>query len=356
MIEKKDVQVRLLKEKNNGDKATKEEINNLLRIVSPGTHFRNALEGILQAKKGALIVVETNNIQQIIDGGFKINAKFSPQKLIELSKMDGAIILSKDMKRISHANVTLYPDKKIQTNETGTRHKAAERTAKMMNNLVVAASERKGEITIYFKNYKHILKNTNELLRKVNEQIQIIEKQRELFDNNITQLNKLEIRNYLNLKQATQTIQRGRLIEKIAQDMKPLLVEIGNEGTLIKTRLKELLSNIEKETNLIIKDYTKIDLKKSRILIDSLTYDELTDSENVISALAYEKDTKIERIRGWRILSKTSLEDQDIAILTKELDSLGKTLYSNANIYKKIIGEEKAKTFKEEIEKIKLNF
>lgn len=355
MEEKKEIQIKILKEKNHS-KTTKEEINNILRLVSPGTHFRNALEGILQAKKGALLVIETNNISSLIDGGFKINARFSPQRLIELSKMDGAIILSKDMKRITHANVTLYPDKKIESRETGTRHKAAERTAKMTNNLVIAVSERKGEIIAYFKNYKHVLRNTNELLRKVNEQIQIIEKQRELFDNHVDKLNRLEIRNYLNINQAAQTIQKGRIIEKIAQDMKPLLVEIGNEGTIIKTRLKELLVNVEKETNLIIKDYTKLDLKKSRVLIDSLSYDELTDSENVISALAYEKNLKIDKIRGWRILSKTSLEEQDIALLTKELDSLGKTLYSNINSYKNIIGNEKANLFKEEIEKIKLNF
>lgn len=355
MEEKKEVQVKILSEKPTG-KATKEEINHILRTISQGTNFRAALEGIVHAKKGALIVIETDGINAIIDGGFKINSKFSPQKLVELSKLDGAIILSQDMKRITHANVTLYPDKRVSTKETGTRHKAAERTSKMMNTLVVAVSERKGEITIYYKNFKHSLKNVNELLRKVNDRTQIIEKQRELFDANLERLTQFELRNYLSLRRAAIVVQKGRLIEKMSQDLKDLLVEIGSEGIILKTRLKELLANVEKETDLVIKDYTKLDLKKSRILINSLTYDELTDTENIIRALAYEGTTKVEKIRGWRILSKTSLEEADIALLTKELTSLGQTIHSNLSAYKHVLGEEKAASFKEEVDRIKLNY
>jgi len=355
---KKEIQAQIIPtiiESNGQQKATKEEINQILRTISLGTNFRTSLEGVVNAQKGALIVVEVDGIGSIFDGGFKINSKFTPQKIVELSKMDGAIVLSKDMKKINYANVMLYPDKRISTKETGTRHKTAERTAKMMGTLVVAISERKHEITAYYKNFKHSIKEVNELLRKVNEQVHIIEKQRELFDTNVEKLTQSELRNNLNLHQAAAVIQRGRLIEKMAGDLKELLVEIGSEGTVMKTRLKELLSNVEKETNFVIKDYTKIDLKKSRVLINSLTYDELTDITNITKSLAYEEIHKVEKIRGWRILSKTSLQESDIAALTKELLTLGKTIHSNLSIYKNILGDEKARSFKEEIDKIKLS-
>ncbi len=357
MEERIEVQAQILQEeseKNGKNKATKEEINHIIRTISPGTNFRTALEGVVNAKKGAIIVVEIEGINSILDGGFKINSKFTPQKIVELSKMDGAITLSKDMKRITQANVMVYPDKKISTKETGTRHRTAERTAKMMNTLVVTVSERRNEITVYYKNFRHVVKNVNELLRKVNEQTQVIEKQRELFDYNAEKLTQMELRNYPNLEQASVVIQKGRLIEKMANDVKVL--ELGNEGTIIKTRLKELTANIEKEVNLVIKDYTKIDLKKSRILVNGLSYEELIDSENIVKSLAYEIDKKVEKIRGWRILSKTSLEESDIARLTKELTSLGKTIHSNISVYKEIIGEEKSRVFKEEIDNIKRTY
>lgn len=355
MEEKKEFQTQILTEedKNGKLKATEEEIDQVLRTVAPGTNFRSALEGVVHAKKGALIVVEIEGIGSILDGGFKINSKFTPQKIVELSKMDGAIIMSKDMKRITQANVMVYPDKKISTRETGTRHKTAERTAKMLGTLVATVSERRAEMTIYYKNFRHVVKNVNEILRKVNEQTQIIEKQRELFDLNVEKLTQMELRNYPSLQQASVVVQKGRLIEKMANDVKDFFLELGNEGTILKTRLKELTSNVEKEVNLVIKDYTKVDLKKSRILINSLSYEEILDPENIIKALAYGENTKVEKIRGWRVLSKTSLDESDIAMLTKELASLGKTIYSNLNSYKTIIGEEKANLFKQEVDEIK---
>ena len=164
----------------------------------------------------------------------------------------------------------------------------------------------------------------------------------------------MELRNYPNIEQASVVLQKGRLIEKMASDIKVL--ELGNEGTIIKTRLKELTSNIEKEINLVIKDYTKLDFKKSRALVNSLSYEELIDSENIIKSLAYETNKKVEKIRGWRVLSKTSLEESDIAMLTKALTSLGKTIHSNMSTYKDIIGEEKASIFKEEIDNIKRTY
>lgn len=337
------------------DKASEEEFFSTLKMIAPGTNLRTALDGALKTGKGALIVVENEKVLPIIDGGFRINTRFTPQKLIELTKMDGAIILSKDVKKINYANVLLTPDSKLKTAETGTRHKAAERTAKQTGSLVIAISERKNEITLYYKNIRHPIRGTDEIRRKVNEQIQIIEKQRELFDRSIEKLNRLELRNYPSLHQAAHSIQKGRMILKIAEELKKYIIELGNEGTLLKTRLKELTSGIEKETNLIIKDYTKLDIKKSRLLIDTLSYDEILDSNNIFKALAYESLTQNHTVRGWRILSKTSLPESDIAQVIKNTGNLGEVIHSNVRLYYHLFGQEKATALKEEIERMKLN-
>jgi len=128
--------------------ATKEEFLSVLKLVSPGKSLRTAIDSIVDARKGGLIVVENSMVEGIIDGGFRVKTKFTPQKLLELAKMDGAIILSKDLRKILSANVTLIPTSKIPTQETGTRHKAAERTAKMTGTLTIAISERKNQIQI----------------------------------------------------------------------------------------------------------------------------------------------------------------------------------------------------------------
>lgn len=332
---------------------SEEEFFSVLRTLAPGTNFRTALDGALKTGKGALLVVENENLLPVIDGGFRVNCRFTPQRLIELTKMDGAIILSKDVKRINYANVLLTPSSKIKTNETGTRHKAGERTAKQIGTLVVAISERKNEITLFYKNIRYHLKNTDELLRKANEHIQLIEKQRELFDKHVHLLTQSELRNYDSINHAVAVIQKGRMIQKIAEDIRRYLVELGNEGTLLKTRMKEITSGVEKETNLVIKDYTKLDLAKSRILLDSLAYDEILDAENILNTLSYEKAIQSNPVKGWRILSKTSLSEQEVSQVIKQFGSLGRAIHSNPKNYHEILGEEKAPVFKEAIDKIK---
>jgi diadenylate cyclase len=353
---KKEVQGTIIQlPSNNNEKASEEEFLNMLKMIAPGTNLRTAIEGILRAEYGALIVVENEQVPELIDGGFKVNCRFTPQKLIELGKMDGAITISKDVKKINNANALLTPDSKIKTLETGTRHKAAERTAKHAGTLVIAISERKNDVTLYYKNIRYPLKPADAVLRRANEHLHHLEKQREIFDKEVDKLNKLELRNHPSLSKALTAIQKGRIIQKISGDLRKSIIELGNEATLIKTRLKEITKDVDKEVNLIIKDYTKLDLKKSKLLLETLTYDEILDENNILRALAYENLHQSGPVRGWRILSKTSLQESDIALLIKSMGTLGKAIHSNVSTYSEIIGESKAHLFKEEIERIKLN-
>jgi len=351
MLEKKEIQQKIIEKKELNNKVPDEEFYSILRLVSPGTSLRTALDGIVHSGKGALIVAENDELIPIIDGGFRVNAKFSPQRIVELSKMDGAIVLSKDMKRINVVNVQLSPSIKIKTSETGTRHKAAERTAKQIGSLVIAVSERKKEITIFYKNRKHVLKSTSDILRKSSENIQILERQKELFENYLERLNKIEIRSYVSLHQAIKTIQKGKVIQKISEELKKTIIEIGNEGVLLKTRLKEILMDVEKETNLIIKDYANIDSKRSILILDELSYEELLDKEKVFNALDCIGKPAPPELKGWRILSKTSLTEAEIAKLIREVGKLEEILKCD---FKNYLGEEKAIILKTEIDRLKL--
>jgi len=354
MEEKKEIQKTIVEKKPEEEDVSDEEFYSILKLISPGTILRTALDGIVNSGKGAIIVVENDYLYPIIDGGFKINSRFSAQRLVELSKMDGAIILSKDMKRIIYANTQLNPDTKIKTFETGTRHKAAERTAKHLSGMVIAISERRKEISLFYKNKKYVLKNTSEILRKSNENMQILEKQRELFDNYLAHLNKLEIKNYISLNQAIKTIQRGKVIGKISEELKKNIIELGNEGTLLKTRLKEIISDIEKETNLIVKDYSNIpDYKDAVAALNNFSYEELLNKDNILDTMGYKERIYPLSIKGWRILSKTSLTEPEIAQLGKELGWLDKIINSELEKY---IGKEKAHIVEAEIERIKLEY
>ena len=125
------------------------ELVDILKMIAPGTPIREGLDNILKAKTGGLIVIgNIKEIENIVDGGFFVNVEFTPARLYELAKMDGAIILSDDLKQILYANAQLIPDFNITTVETGTRHRTAERVAKQTGNIVISISQRRGIITI----------------------------------------------------------------------------------------------------------------------------------------------------------------------------------------------------------------
>ncbi|MBS3077773.1 DNA integrity scanning diadenylate cyclase DisA [Candidatus Pacearchaeota archaeon] len=352
-MEKKEYQKSITEINHKGDKATQEELFSVLKLVAPGTNLRAALDGALKGGKGGLMVVENESTSSLFDGGFWLNTKFSPQKMIELSKMDGAIILSKDMKKINYANVLLTPSSKIPTHETGTRHKAAERAARQAGTLAIAISERRNEITLYYKNIRYLLMPTSELLRRANENIQLLDKQRELYDKQVEKLDKIELRGSSNLKQAITLLQKGRIILKLAEDLNKSLIELGREGTLLRMRMKEITLGVEKETDLVMKDYTALDLKKSKFFLQELSYDSVLEEENIASILGYEGMITTQQLGGWRLLSRTSLEDQEISILIRELQTLSTVLNISPEKATELFGEEKGKSFKDELVKIK---
>jgi diadenylate cyclase len=353
--EKREVQAQIIPiaVEQNREKATNEEIINILRQLSPGTHMRSGLNGIVQAQKGALVVVETDGLSSIMDGGFKVNCRFTAQRLIELSKMDGAIILSKDMKRILYANVMLHPDTRLPTNETGTRHKTAERSARMLNTPVIAVSERKKEINLYFKNVKYPVRSTSTIMDRATQMLSILEKQRELFDNHVLELTMKEMYNELEVAHPCKVIQQGIAIEKILANNERTIIELGNEGIELKARLKELIEGVSREINLVIRDYTRLNVKKSRKLLETLSYEDLMNKENIPVALAIRDITHIDHIKGWRMLTKMSLEEREIAEILKNHGNLKKILGLTKEQFSQIIGEQKAAEIQKEIAKIR---
>jgi len=337
--EKKEVQVRLLKPETIETK--REEIQEVLKNISPGTTLRTGIEGVLKAKTGGLIVVENEFVDALLEGGFKVNCRFTPQRLIELSKMDGAIVISSDLKKIVVANTLLAPNNSIPSEETGTRHKAAERSAKQAGTAVIAISQRRDEITLFYKNKKYVIQSTNEVVRRTTEVLQILEKHKEIFERMEDALNKEEIKKRVGLSKPVLVIQRGRIILKISEKLKRYLIELGIEGAIIKTRAKELLYGVDKEVDNVISDYSRFGVKKTKRLLESLSYDELLEQENIKQCLGISDEKIIVLNKGKRILEKAGINEEDCGRLIGELKSLNNIFESTDARIIEILGSGK---------------
>ena len=238
-------------------KIKEDNITSVLKLIAPGTPIRDGLENILRAKTGALLLITDNTevLKEIVDGGFTINEDYTSSKLYELAKMDGAIVLSGDLKRILYANAQLIPEREIQTTETGTRHRTAERTAKQTGELVISISQRRNIITVFKGNDRYVLEDTDVVLNKANQAIQTLEKYKKVFDNKLNILNEYEFNDIVTLQNVVLAIQRAEMVMRIVEEIQRQIYELGSDGRLVKMQLDELIGGLEKEESLIIKDY-----------------------------------------------------------------------------------------------------
>ena len=270
------------------------EIKNILKIVTPGTNLREGLENILRAKTGGLIVLgDSEEVMNIVDGGFNINSEYTPAYIYELAKMDGAIVLSQDLRKIVCANAQLLPDPSVPTYETGTRHRTAQRIAKQTDTIVVAISQRRNIITIYKGDIKYIL----------------LEKYVNVLERVINNLNILEFQDLTTIFDVVTAIQRTEMVMRIVEEIKRYILELGNEGRLISMQLNELIRYIERDGILLIRDYCGENSDYNSIYrdIQKLSSEELVDLEIIAKVLGFGGVSLIDTLispKGYRILFK----------------------------------------------------
>ncbi|MBS3093276.1 DNA integrity scanning diadenylate cyclase DisA [Candidatus Pacearchaeota archaeon] len=319
----------------------------LLKKLSSGTELREGIENIVKGGMGAIIVASSPKVMEIAKGGFKVNCKFNSKRLTELAKMDGAIILSEDFRKILFANVYLVPDSNLTSIETGIRHQVAERTAKQINGLVIAASQRRREITIYYGNSRYVLQHTESLLRRATETLQILEKQRDAFNELIINFNVLEITNLVSVADICRILQRIEIMKKMINIINELIIELGKEGIILRMRMREIVRGIEKEEDFLVKDY-RIKLNRIRSFFDNLNFEEILDIDNI--GLNLFKDSLDKEIspKGYRILNKTNLPKHDIELLIKNFNSLEGIFASEIEDLERILGVN-AHNFKKEL-------
>lgn len=283
--------------------------------------------------------------------------------------MDGAIVLSGDFKKILYANAQLIPSHEILTEETGTRHRTAERTAKQTGELVISISQRRNLITIFKGNDRYILENTEAVLNKANQAIQTLEKYKKVFDNKLNILNEYEFNDIVTLKNVIEAIQRAEMVMRIVEEIQRQIYELGDDGRLVKMQLEELIGGLEKEEELIIKDYLVTGRKKKmtseKVLekLEELNYEELTKESLIAKLLGYENFDNYDEVgvytKGYRILNKVPRMPSNIVEnLVDSFKSFQHILAADIESLDDVdgIGEVRARTIKQSLKRMQEQF
>ena len=224
--------------------------------IAPGTHLRQAIDDIIRSHEGALIVIgEPSELSFLFSGGIQLNQPFTPQLLYELAKMDGAIIIDKEVSRLACANVQLMPDPTIPSAETGTRHRTAERVAKQTDSLVISISQQRETVTLFLGPSRYQLDPIGELLSKTNQGLATLETYRQRLQQVLTRLTALEFQNAVMLDDVLVVLQRAELTTRMAEEIERGCVELGAEGRLIRMQLEELVGDVPGEKAAVLYDY-----------------------------------------------------------------------------------------------------
>jgi diadenylate cyclase len=339
------------------------QYSDVLRLVAPGTPLREGLENVLRAKTGGLIVVGYGpEMKGIVDGGFSINCDFTPAHLYELAKMDGAIIVSEDAKRILYANAQLFPPASIPSSETGTRHRTAQRTAIQTNHLVIAISQRRNVITLYQGHFRYVLNDISVILAKANQALSTLEKYKAVLDQTLTNLGAMEFEELVTLHEVTSVLQRIEMVLRIKAEITKYIYELGTEGRLVSMQVDELVSNIEEEAHMLIRDYSRDpNLPSEQVLkeMKKLTADEMLEMSSFLRILGYPANASMleESVspRGYRILNKIPrLPMTIISNLVDHFHNLPRIMMATIEELDEVdgIGEVRARAIKEGLKRI----
>jgi diadenylate cyclase len=300
--------------------------------IAPGTGLREAVDDVIRSHEGALIVVgDPNELSFLYSGGIRLDAPFRPQLLYELAKMDGAIIVDEAVKRLAWANVQLMPDPTIPSDETGTRHRTAERVAKQTGALVVSVSQQRETVTIFVGPARYQLDPVADVLAKTNQALGTLDTYRQRLEQVLTRLTALEFQNAVVLDDVLVVLQRAEMTSRMAQRITRDCIELGSEGRLIRLQLEELVGDVPGERDAIVRDYNVLGAgdEGTAALADlaALSYQELLEFGRLAEVLGHDRGInpldQTVAPRGYRTLSHIPrLPEQLVRRVVSDLGSL----------------------------------
>ncbi len=285
-------------------------------MVAPGTALRDGLERILRGRTGALIVLGSDRaVDQVANGGFALNVEFSATRLRELSKMDGAIILGGNAQDIKWAAVQLMPDPNLPTEETGTRHRTADRVSRQTRHPVISVSKSMNIIAIYVDGRRHVLEESADILSRANQALATLERYKSRLDEVSGTLSALEIENLVTVRDIGIVAQRVEMVRRIHREVNNYLIELGTEGRLLALQLNELVAGVDAERVLLVRDYLvpannrkKRGVERALDELDALSEADLLDLLRVSRAFGFaDAPESLEQSvtpRGFRLLAR----------------------------------------------------
>lgn len=347
------------------DPSPESRMQDALALVAPGTALRDGLERILQGRTGGLIVLGWDrSVEHVVNGGFSLDVPFSATRLRELSKMDGAVIIDLDRQAIVRAAVQLVPDAALPTEETGTRHRTADRVSRQTRHPVISVSKSMNTIAVYVDGRHHIVEEADRVMARASQAVATLEGYRTRLDEVDSSLGSLEIEDSVTLRDVCLVAQRAEMMCRIRREVDAHLVLLGTDGRLLSLQVQELVHGMEAGRRLLLRDYlAPVVYRKKRGLERALetldAHPDLVDLTTVASVLGYPDSTDaLEQPvtpRGYRLLSRVPrLPDVITDRIVTHFGTLPRLLSASSDDLQQVegVGEARARSVREGLSRL----
>jgi diadenylate cyclase len=151
--------------------------------------------------------------------------------------------------------VQLVPDSAIETSESGTRHRTAERVAKQTGYPVISVSQSMRIVALYVGGLRYVLEGSDAILAKANQALQTLERYKSRLDEVTGTLSALEIEDLVTVRDVSIVVQRLEMVRRISEEIAHYVVELGTDGRLLSLQLDELIGGVNPDRELVIRDY-----------------------------------------------------------------------------------------------------
>lgn len=343
---------------------TDEALRATLALIAPGTPLRDGLERILRGRTGALIVVGHDKVVEgLCTGGFQLDVPFTATGLRELAKMDGAIIVDHGLTRIIRAAVHLMPDITIPSEETGTRHRTADRVARQTGYPVISVSQSMQIIAAYVGETRHVLEDSGQILSRANQALATLERYKQRLDEVSSTLSALEIEDLVTVRDVAVVAQRLEMVTRIAREIEDYVLELGTDGRLLSLQLEELVSGVDSERELVIRDYLPTGRRSKSpdqllVKLGELSPTELVDPGAMARVLGLGDGEHLDGAvapRGYRLLAKVPrLPGAVVDRLVEHFGTLQKLLAAGIDDLQAVegVGELRARSVREGLSRL----
>lgn len=302
-------------------KSTEERMNEAVRLTAPGQPLRTALDMIIAGHIGALICVgDTDAVLASGNDGFPLNISFTSNRLFELSKMDGAIVIDAGLNKILRANFHLNPDPSLATSETGMRHRTAARMSVLTNATVISVSERRGVVNVYVDGKSYQIQPVTEIMASVTQLVSTLQTTRSSLDRALLRLTALELDDYVTLADITSIFSSFEIMEQTKLSLQDCIWKLGTQGKIVQMQLEQLAGiGMETEYNLMIRDYAAVASEENAARVrdefSSMSAQDLSNPDKIAAVLGYndlDEDSVMSPL-GLRTLTRVSVVRDGVA-------------------------------------------